>query len=215
MRSESRGSSRRIRVWQRDSSPRRAFPNRIPGPAGPPIHREACLRTRRQEAASEASGPGLPDRTAPQEALVNSASMVLLHDQGYGPDPSKEPHVPPPPRAAHHDQPPKWRCYASRIQPPSAPRPLAASSAPTSEPRQVFARGGQTGAHLRSGTDGERCCDGAQAGIEPDSREERDVETLSPREHFPASAASTLSRVPDSTPLSTTRTCNTVADVYQ
>jgi hypothetical protein len=96
-----------------------------PGPAGLPIDFEASPVPGHQGTASEASGPGLPDRTAPQEAPVNSASRVLIHDQEHEPDPRKEPYVSPPPRAPHHDQPPKWRCHASRIQPPSAPHARA------------------------------------------------------------------------------------------
>jgi hypothetical protein len=38
--------------------------------------------------------PGLPDQIAPQEAPVNSASMVLLHDQGHEPDRKEEPMSP-------------------------------------------------------------------------------------------------------------------------
>jgi hypothetical protein len=98
-----------------------------PGPAGLPIDFEASPVPGHQGTASEASGPGLPDRTAPQEAPVNSASRVLIHDQEHEhePDPRKEPYVSPPPRALHHDQLPRWRCHAFRIQPPSAPHARA------------------------------------------------------------------------------------------
>ncbi len=117
------------------------------------IERPACAGGVRKPRVRFLDPDCRPDR-APRRALVNSASMVLLHDQGHEPDPRKEPHVSPPPRTPHHDQPPRSRCHALRIQPPSAPHPSAASSAHAFRPREVFVRGGQTGAHLRSGTDG-------------------------------------------------------------
>ncbi|MEA2001706.1 MAG: hypothetical protein U9N84_07455, partial [Actinomycetota bacterium] len=70
----------RSRAWQRDPGPWRVSPSSLSGSAGPPIDHEASIVPGRQETASEASGPGSPDRIAPQEALVNFAAMVLIHD---------------------------------------------------------------------------------------------------------------------------------------
>ena len=108
-------------------APWRVSPIRIRGRPGHRSTEKIRSCAKRQETASETSGPGLPDQIAPQEALVNSASMVLLHDQGHEPDPREEPYVPPPRCAPHLDQSPKWRCHASRIQPPSAPHARATS----------------------------------------------------------------------------------------
>jgi hypothetical protein len=123
------GGSVRGNGIRADGGPRSS---RVSGPAGPPIDQEASLAPGHQETASQASGPGLPDRIATKEAPVNSVSMVLLHDQGHEPDRKEEPHVPPPPRTPHHRKPPKSPRDASRIQPPSAPHASAASSAPAS-----------------------------------------------------------------------------------